>query len=275
MPERSILLVDPFENVVNVFRTILEEKGFSVSTGTDLDQVVQSRSFVGYSIIITEFFFPVEKTCLFIREVKKVSPETYLILSSSVIIDDSSYRELLEAGLDDVLVKPYGQDKLLAHIEKGIKRKPTSMEDRPGVFGPVFFKKLLRQEIKKAKRHQEPMSLIMLKLPSKDRMGIRYESFYLELTDLLRKSLREEDIMGRENGNLGIILDKTDEEGSRNLGRRLSRLIKTHPSFQTNLTFKDVADELAFQYYTFPRRTNIPEFLTSLIKEMESEFPSN
>jgi DNA-binding response OmpR family regulator len=290
MPEKSIFIVDPFENILNVYRTILEEKGFVVSTGTDLDQVLQSGLFIGYSIIITEFFFPLEKTCHFIRMVKKSMPETYLIISSSVIIDDSAYKEMFDAGLDDVLVKPYGQDKLLAHIEKGIIRQkvfienkkyeqetfhPATPEDHPGVFGPVFFKKLLRQEIKKAKRHQEPMSLILLKLPSKDRMGIRYETFYIELIDLLRKSLREEDVMGRENGNLGIILDKTDEEGSQNLGRRLSQLIKTHPTFQSNLPVQDIVKELAFQYYTFPRQTNIPEFLTPLLKEMEVEFPSN
>lgn len=290
MPETSIFIVDPFENILNVYRTILEEKGFVVSIGTDLDQVLQSGLFRGYSIIITEFFFPLEKTCHFIRMVKKAMPETYLIISSSVIIDDPAYKEMFDAGLDDVLVKPYGQDKLLAHIEKGIIRQKVfvenkkyeketfhlaALEDHPGVFGPVFFKKLLRQEIKKAKRHQEPMSLILLKLPSKDRMGIRYETFYIELIDLLRKSLREEDVMGRENGNLGIILDKTDEEGSQNLGRRLSQLIKTHPTFQSNLSVQDIVNELAFQYYTFPRQTNIPEFLTPLLKEMEVEFPSN
>jgi DNA-binding response OmpR family regulator len=286
MPDKSIFIVDPFQNILNVYRRILEEKGFAVSTGADLDQVLQSGSFVGYSIIITEFFFPLDKTCHFIRMVKKAAPETYLIMSSSVIIDDPTYKEMFDAGLDDVLVKPYGQDKLLAHIEKGLIRqkvfcenkkyeKEAGSEDHPGVFGPVLFKKLLRQEIKKARRHQQPMSLILLRLPSKDRMGTRFESFYVELIDLLRKSLREEDLMGRENGNLGIILDKTDESGSQNLGRRLSQLIKTHPSIQSNLSFPDIVDELSFQYYTFPHQKNIPEFLTPLLKEMEVESPSN
>ncbi len=290
MPDKSIFIVDPFKNILNVYRTILEEKGFAVSTGADLDQVLESRSFIGYSIIITEFFFPVDKTCHFIRMVKKAVPETYLIMSSSVIIDDPAYKEMFDAGLDDVLIKPYGQDILLAHIEKGIKRQklfienkkyekeafyPSVQGDHPGVFGPAFFKKLLRQEIKKAKRHQQPMSIILLKLPSKERMGTRFESFYDELIDLLRKSLREEDLMGRENGNLGIILDKTDEAGSQNLGRRLSQLINTHPSFQSNLSFQDIANELSFQYYTFPHQTDIPEFLTPLMQEMEVEILSN
>ena len=83
-------------------------------------------------------------------------------------------------------------------------------------------------------------------------MGTRFESFYVELIDLLRKSLREEDLMGRENGNLGIILDKTDEAGSQNLGRRLSQLIQTHPSFQSNLSFQDIVNELCFSILYLP-----------------------
>jgi DNA-binding response OmpR family regulator len=290
MPEKSIWIIDPFENVLNVYRIILEEKGFAVYTTVDLDQALQDNSQKIYSIIITEFFFPLGKMCDFIRSVKNSVPETYIIMSTSVLFDDPTYKKMFDTGLDDVLVKPYGPEKLLAHIEKGIIRQkifienkmnekgvdfyPSAQEDQPGVFGPVFFKKLLRQEIKKARRHQNPLSLILLKLPLKEKMGPRFGSFYQELIDLLRKSLREEDLMGRENGNLGIILDKTDEEGSQNLGKRLSKLIQTHPSFQSNRPSNDIINELTFQYYTFPHQANIPEFLTPLLKEMEVEFPS-
>jgi DNA-binding response OmpR family regulator len=291
MPEKSICIIDPFENVFNVYRMILEDKGFEVSTTADLDQALEWCFKTGYSIIITELFFPLEKMCHFIRSVKKAIPETYLIMSTSIIIDDPIYKQMFDAGLDDLLLKPYGSEKLLAHIEKGIKRQeifleniknekgisayPTAQEDHPGVYSPAFFKKLIRQEIKKARRHQQPLSLILLKLPTKDKMGNRFESFYVELIDLLRKSLREEDLIGRENGNLGIILDKTDEAGSQNLGRRLSKLIQTHPSFHSNLSLQETVNELAFQYYTFPHETNIPEFLTPLLEEMEMEFPSH
>ncbi len=291
MTDKSILIIDPFKNVINIYQMILEEKGFVVSTATDLDQVPQSKSLTNYSIIITEFFFPVEKMCNFIRSVKMTTPEIYLIMNSSVIIDDSTYKKMFDAGVDDVLVKPFSQDKLLAHIEKGIIRQKaflkdkekekefdiysSGQEDYPIVFNPLFFRKLLRQEIKKARRHQQPMSLILLKLPSKEKLGSRFESFYNELIVLLRKSLREEDLLGRENGSLGIILDKTDAVGSQNLGKRLTGLIKTHPSFQTNLSFQEIANELAFQYYTFPQQTNVPDLLRPLLKEIELEFHSN
>ena len=130
MPEKSICIIDPFENVLDVYRMILEEKGFTVCTFVELDQALQSCSSTAYSIIITEYFFPLEKMCHFIRSVKKLAPETYLIVSTSVIIDDPSYKDMFDVGLDDLLVKPYGQEKLMAHIEKGIKSQKIFLENK-------------------------------------------------------------------------------------------------------------------------------------------------
>ncbi len=151
---------------------------------------------------------------------------------------------------------------------------PTNREDSPEIFTPPYFKRLIRQELKKARRHQQPLSLILLKLPSKDIVAEGFEPFYFELIRLLRKSLREEDLLGRENGNLGILLQQTDQSGSQNLGKRLSTLIQTLPSFQTNSSLQTLFNESAFQYYTFPDQSDIPEFISPLLKEIDQEFPS-
>lgn len=290
MPKKLICIIDPFKNVLDIYRIILEEKGYEVDTALTLEQALHFCSSRSYSIIITEYFFPLEKMRHFIQSIKKAAPETYLFMSTSVTIDDSTYKAMFDMGLDDLLVKPYGQEKLMAHIEKGVNRQemlienqkkkkgvysdPIDQEDPRGVFSPVYFNKLIRQEIKKAKRHQQPVSFISLRLPSKDMMGNGFGSFYVELINLLRKSLREEDLIGRENGNLGIILEKTDEAGSQKLGRRLTALIQAHPSFQSKPSLQAVLNELAFQYYTFPHQENVPEFLRPLLKEFGTESPS-
>jgi PleD family two-component response regulator len=290
MPKKSICIIDPIKNILEVYRIILEEKGYEVDTVLTLEEALHCCALKSYSIIITEYFFPLEKMCHFIQSIKKAAPETYLIMNTSVTIDDSTYKALFDMGLDDLLVKPYEQEKLLAHIEKGVIRQeilienqkrekgvysdPVAQGDPRGVFSPVYFNRLIRQEIKKAKRHSQPVSFILLRLPSKEMMDNEFGSFYDELINLLRKSLREEDVMGRENGNLGIILEKTDEAGSQKLGRRLTALIQAHPSFQSKPTLKAVLNGLVFQYYTYPHPENIPEFISPLLKEIEIEPPS-
>ncbi len=290
MLKKSICVIEPIKNVLDVYRMILEERGYAVDTAMDLDEALHCCSLNCYSVIITEYFTPLEKMHHFIRSIKKSTPETYQIMSTSVTIDDLNYKKLFDMGLDDLLVKPYGQEKLLAHIEKGIKRQelyrenqkneqrvlvdPANREDSPGIFAPPYFKRLIRQELKKARRHQQALSLILLKLPPKEFMAEGFEPFYFELIHLLRKSLREEDQLGQENGNLGILLQQTDQAGSQNLGKRLSTLIQTLPSFQTNSSLQTLFNESAFQYYTFPHQSDIPAFVSPLLEEIDKEFPS-
>ena len=291
MLKKSICLIDPIKNVLDVYRMILEEKGYAVDTAIDLEEALHGCFLNYYSVIITEYFTPLEKMHHFIRSIKESTPETYQIMSTSVNIDDLNYKKLFDMGLDDLLVKPYGLEKLLAHIEKGIKRQelcrenqkneqrlfvdPINREDSPAIFTPPYFKRLIRQELKKAKRHQQALSLILLKLPSKEIMAEGFEPFYFELIRLLRKSLREEDLLGREDGHLGILLQQTDQSASQNLGRRLSTLIQTLPSFRTNSSLQTLFNEFPFQYYTFPNQSDIPEFVSPLLEEIDKEFPSS
>ena len=157
MLKKSICLIDPIKNVLDVYRMVLEEKGYAVDTAIDLEEALHGCFLNCYSVIITEYFTPLEKMHHFIRSIKESTPETYQIMSTSVNIDDLNYKKLFDMGLDDLLVKPYGREKLLAHIEKGIKRQELCREnqkneqrlfvdpDQPGGFSgnlyPALFQK--------------------------------------------------------------------------------------------------------------------------------------
>ena len=69
-PKKSICIIDPFENVLNVYRMILEEKGYEVDTALSLEEALRFCSLRSYSIIITEYFFPLEKMVNFISSLK-------------------------------------------------------------------------------------------------------------------------------------------------------------------------------------------------------------
>jgi PleD family two-component response regulator len=285
MSNKSICIIDPLKNLLDVFRLILGEKGYEVDTVLDLEQALHHCSLKRYSVVISEYFDPPEKMLSFIRALKGMIPEAYYIISTSMIITDAVYKKLFDSGLDDLLIKPFGRDKLLAHIEKGIRNQGPGLrvkhegqgpsidpfEDAPGIISRVYFKKFIRQELKKARRHQQSFSLITVKLPPKDVLGEVFEPFYFQLTRLLRNSLREEDLLGRENGNLGILLQQTDQQGSQVLGRRLSTLIRNLPACRDNRSLQPLFREEAFQYYTFPQATEEPVFLRSLLEEIDQE----
>ncbi len=282
MSGNSILLMDPFENVLTIYRMVLEAESFQVDTVTDLNESGRFFARKQYPVVIMEYFNSFGDTVDFIEEVKKAAPETYIILNTSSVIDDPIYKKFFESGLDDYLLKPYAPEKLLVHIHKGLKQRELILENRgqgkqsffepmaqkvqQEIINPPYFKKELRRELKKAKRHQNPMSLLLLKIPSQEIMGDRYEPFYGELVKILKKTLREEDVVGRENGKLGIILSQTDQPGSQVLGQRLSDEIQSYPSFKSEPFFTPILHDLSFQYYTFPSQSEIPEFLDPLLE---------
>ncbi len=287
MSDNSILLVDPFKNLLNAYRIILEEEKYVVETALNLKDAYELINQRQYSVIITEYIPPFETTEYMIQWVKKKSPETYIIMVSNAFVDEKTYERLFATGLDDFILKPYSPDRILVHIKKGLRQRdliqklrkleklsflePFAQEIQEIIFNTIFFKKCLRQELKRAKRHNHPFSLLLIKLPTKEEMGDRFDSFYLQLVKIVRRYTREEDVVGKNNGEIGIILPETDQTGSKVLVRRLFDLIKDYPPFKSDNTLKQYAQNLFFQSFTYPNEFALPESLQAVLQGIDRE----
>jgi PleD family two-component response regulator len=283
MPNHWILLIDPFKNLLNAYRIILEEEKYLVETALNLEDACDLLKKRQHSVIITEYIPPFETMDGMIQWVKKITPETYIIIITNAIIDEKTYEKLFTIGVDDFILKPYSPDKILVHIKKGLKQRdlifrlqslerlsflePFAQEIQELIFNAVFFKKCLRQELKRAKRHNHPFSLLLIQLPTKEKIGDRFDSFYMELVKIVRRYTREEDMVGKDNGELGIILPETDQPGSQALIQRLSNLIYTHPAFKSDDVLKPYLQTLSFQSFTYPDQFAIPESLRAGLEE--------
>ena len=284
MAGNLILLIDPFENVLTVYQTLLEDNGYEVDIAIGLSEAVHLFSKKRYPVVIMEFFFPLDDTVNFIREIKKAASETCIILNTSTVIEDLTYRTLFKNGVNDYLLKPNSPEKLLIHIDKGLTLielmlenrekesifEPIARKGQQEILNPSYFKKEFRKELKKAKRHQIPLSLLLLKIPNQKIIGDQYETFYVDLVKILKSTLREEDVVGKENGKLGIILSQTDQAGSQKLKQRLYKEIQSHPSFKSDRLLEPIIQDLLFHSYTFPGILEPPEFLNSLIEGIEN-----
>ena len=287
MSENWILLIDPFRNLLNAYRVILEGQGYFVETAKNLKEAVQKLSVRPYSVILTEYFPPFEETFLMIQKAKQAHPETSVTMITNAIIDDASYEKLFEAGLNDIVFKPYSPEKILVHLKKGLRLrelvlKKQELEARgakpPDVavtelhLNPLYFTKCLRQELKRAKRHQHPLSLLLIEIPNPRNLEDQLEQLFLELAKILRKRIREEDILGRDNGHFGILLPETDQTGSKAVVERLSDLIQTHPSFQSDKMLMPLVKKLSFRSFSYPEKFVIPESLKGIVEEVNREY---
>jgi len=291
MSHHWILLLDPFKNLLNAYRIILEEEKYLVETALSLKDAYELLKERQYSVIITEYIPPFETTDDMIQWVKKKAPETYIIIVTNAIVDEKTYEKLFTLGVDAFILKPYSAEKILVHIKKGLKQRdlilkfrelerltllePISERIQGFIFTTVFFKRCLRQEIKRAKRHHHPFSMLLIQMPAKEEIGDRFESFYMELVKIVRKYTREEDMVGRNNGGIGVILPETDQKGSQVLIQRLSDLINNHPSFKSDNVLKTYAKNLFFQSFTYPNQFALPESLSPVLKDVNREYSHN
>ena len=149
--------------------------------------------------------------------------------------------------------------------------EPITEKIQGVIFNMMFFRRCLRQEIKKARRHHRPFSLLLIQTPEKGKISDQFESFYTELVGIVKRHTREEDMVGKNNGEIGIILPETDRAGSETLMQRLSGLILTHPQFKSDSLIGPYIQTLSFQSFTYPDQFSIPEPLRAVMEEIEKE----
>jgi diguanylate cyclase (GGDEF)-like protein len=287
MAENWILLIDPFRNLVNAYRLILEGQGYFFETARNLNEAIQKLSARAYSVILTEYFPPFEETYLMIQKVKQTHPETSVVMITNAIIDEASYEKLFDAGLDDIVFKPYSPEKIIVHLKKGLRlrdlilrkqeletqaAKPPYVAVTEFNLNPLYFTKCLRQELKRAKRHQHPLSLVLIEIPNPRNLADQLETLFLEVAKILRKRIREEDIIGRDNGHFGILLPETDQTGSKAVVQRLSDLVQAHPSFQSDKMLRPLVKKLSFRSFSYPEKFVIPESLKGIVEEVNREY---
>jgi PleD family two-component response regulator len=288
MSDNWILLIDPFKNLLNAYRIILEEEKYLVETALNLKEAYELFRRKQYSVIITEYCPPFDTTDYMIQWVKKNNPGTYIIIVTNAIVDEETYKKLFTIGVDDFILKPYSPGRILVHVKKGLKQReliikmrelerlsllePITEKIQGLIFNTIFFKRCLRQEIKKARRHHHPFSLLIMPMPNKKKMGDRFDSFYIELVKIVKRHTREEDMVGKNNGSIGIILPETDRIGSQALMQRLLDLIQTHPQFKSDNILKPFVQTLSFQSFTYPNQFSIPDPLKTVLEEVDKEF---
>ncbi len=282
-----ILLIDPFKNLLNAYRMILEEEKYRVETSLNLRDAYQLLKRRQYSVIITEYAPPFESTDYMIKWVKRNAPETYVIIVTNASIDEKTYENLFAIGVDDFILKPYSPGRILVHVKRGLKQRdlvlkvkelerlslvePITQRIQEVIFNVMFFKRCLRQEIKKARRHGRPFSLLLIQMPDKEKIGDRFDIFYTELVRIVKRSTREEDMVSKNNGEIGILLPETDQAGSEALMQRLSKLVLSHPQFKSDTSIKPHVRTLSFQSFTYPDQFSIPEPLRAVLEDIDKE----
>lgn len=121
-----ILLIEDDKNLAESLKVSLESECFIVDIAEDGEQGAYCARLNDYDLMILDNMLPKKggiEVCKEIRGCGKTLP----IIMLSVKSDTSSKTELLNAGADDYLTKPFSFDELLARI-RAIMRRPKQIE---------------------------------------------------------------------------------------------------------------------------------------------------
>ena len=141
MPKETILILDKEYQSQYALKTLLEAEEYIVVAVDTMDRAVQNVSEFVVSGLITEYSVDYSRTLEKVRELKKKSPETYVMMITDHEVVDSEYQEIIEAGVDDFFLKPLSAGKILLHLRKGLRQRLICLQ-----------KKRLEQELNYLKR---------------------------------------------------------------------------------------------------------------------------
>lgn len=281
MEPQCILLIDPFKNLLNAYRIILEEENFSVETALNTEEARTLFDQKVYSTVMMEYLPPHGSICEMVQWMKEKAPEIYIIMVTNTAVDEMVYEDLFEVGVDDFILKPYSPKKIITHIRKGLRQRemisrireyerlnllaPVSGDMEGLIFNKTYLKHHLKQEIKRSKRHQHHFSLLLIQMRDGERVKKPSAYFYAELLRIIRKFIRAEDVVAKNNGEIVLLLPETDQNGSEALSGRLSGLIHNHPPFQHDELLHAMTQTLSFQHVTYPDQFDLPAPLNGFI----------
>ncbi|MCR4274833.1 MAG: response regulator transcription factor [Candidatus Campbellbacteria bacterium] len=124
----KILVIEDEAIIRSVIRSTLLDEFFTVDTASDGEEGAFLAKTNEYDLIILDNILPKKDGISICREVRGCG-KTVPILSLSVQGDTSTKVNLLDAGVDDYLTKPFCVDELIARVRALLRRPFKANED--------------------------------------------------------------------------------------------------------------------------------------------------
>jgi DNA-binding response OmpR family regulator len=123
MPKEKILILDEERYVQLVLKTLLEGENYTVIAVKTIEEALKNFLESEISGLITEYW--INQTCSLeaIRDLKKRFPELYVMMLTNDEVQEFKYKEIINAGVDDLFQKPFPSEKILVHLKKGLRQR--------------------------------------------------------------------------------------------------------------------------------------------------------
>lgn len=130
MPSNTILILDKDLYTQWTLKTLLESEKYITVAVNSVERALQNLKEFEVSGIITEYRIDNTNIPKMIRELKRSSPELYVMMTTDENIEEKEYKKVMSWGIDDFFLKPVSSEKILIHLKKGLKQRKIFLQKK-------------------------------------------------------------------------------------------------------------------------------------------------
>jgi len=257
----SILVADNGSPAVDVIKSNLGNYGdinYTIDTAKSGQDAISKAVDTKFDLVLVGQDLPGAKGIKMVQEIikRKLGVPVIMIVAEGQeklgvkAMDKGAYdyltkNEIKTVALNRAIHRVMQRKKLESDIRESFRKleKLAIKDGLTGLFNHRHFREVLKNEYKKAKRHSQPLSCIMLDLDYfkavNDNYGHQYGDFVLaQSAQILKRLVRDTDFVARYGGEeFFIILPNTDLQGAFILAERIRKV------FVNNKFAKDKVSE--------------------------------
>jgi diguanylate cyclase (GGDEF)-like protein len=259
-----ILVADDDESLRSVLKQVLNMDGYEVTLTASGEEALAAFKREPCSLIITDIRMGSMSGIMLLQEVKRLRPDTQVIIMTSNATLDSAITAI-QAGAYDYLTKPFDDIALISSVARRavdkirlieenksllekLKRKNEELEfvnttlkeltirdGLTGLFNHRHFQENLALEVLRAKRYARTFSLIFLDVDFfkqyNDTHGhLHGDAVLVALSKLLIAGIRTSDLAVRYGGEeFVLLLPETSKENAFTIAEAIREKIAAHP----------------------------------------------
>jgi DNA-binding NtrC family response regulator len=125
----SVLVVDDDAAMRQMLVSLLRERGLAAAEAASADLALERLREAEYGVVLSDVKMPGRSGIDLVGEVRRLRPETPVILMTAFGSIDSAV-EAMRAGAYDYVTKPFEPDSVLMTIERALERRALEEENR-------------------------------------------------------------------------------------------------------------------------------------------------
>jgi len=257
----TMLIVDDEREVGKVVMELLASLGFNVDYVENGNLALERLKNGDYTFVITDINMPELNGIELIKMVSGENPEISIIAMTGYD-KDYTYMDVINAGANDFIAKPFRIDEIEAKItriliERNIKGKLAKLsitDNLTGLYNQRHFYNKLQEEIERANRQKHNLSLILLDLNNfkvyNDKYGhLAGDTVLSKSGKIIQANIRDNvDTAFRYGGDeFAVILVEADENMVRNICERLKSEFEEVSEVSASIGFSTYSSDMKME----------------------------